>query len=96
VNQGNTRVMALGVGRDRIIERIFRDWLPETKVILFLRKMLVSLRFIVTINQVLGDSSLNISYLKWYVPSLCPKPLPGTTQIPVSSNNSMQYKKSGS
>lgn len=36
-----------------------------------------------------------VSYLKWYVPSTCPKPLPATTQIPVASSNSVQYIASG-
>ena len=39
--------------------------------------------------------SRNVKYLKWCVPSLWPNPDPGTTQMPVSSNNWKQYMASG-
>lgn len=32
---------------------------------------------------------------KWYVPSACPKPEPGTTTMPFSCSSSLQYSQSG-
>lgn len=35
------------------------------------------------------------THRKWKVPSRCPNPLPGTTQMPVSSSSFMQKNMSG-
>ena len=42
-----------------------------------------------------SDEWTRFVILKWWVPSTCPNPEPGTIMMPVSSSTSKQYFKSG-